>query len=166
MTVRTHPTYVFSQPQIPGVVAAHNHLALTNPSGSGKSIVVGGVFISQVTAGAVAIMDPLRGYLATSVSGGTLELTSAIGRARSTLSDPVGQIRTNGLTATLAAAWFNSPPLLTTGASSAPFVHQVPALVPGGIPVTLLPGESTVLRTEAGDTDQRWNLSIAWLEVG
>lgn len=166
MSVRVHATYVFSQPQISGVVAAHNHLALTNPSGSGKSIVVGGVFISQVTAGAVAIMDPLRGYLASSVSGGTLEPASSIGKARSNLSDPVGQIRTNGVTATLGAAWFNSPPLLAIGANSAPFVHQVPAAVPGGIPVTLLPGESTVLRTEAGDTDQRWNLSIAWLEVG
>lgn len=166
MTAYRRPAYVFSQSQHVGTVAAHNHMALTNPVGSGKVIVVGGVFVSQVAAGAIALVDPLRGWLATGVSGGTLEPASAIGKVKSGLPDPVGQIRTEGLTATLGAAWFNSPPLLAVGAASAPFVHQIPAAVPGGDPITLLSGESTVLRTESGDTNQRWNISIAWLEVG
>lgn len=166
MTVKLLPTYVFSQAQHAGTVAAHNHVALTNPVGSGKVILLGGVFLSQVTAGAVAITDPMRGYLATNVAGGTLEPASATAKVRSTLPDPVGQIRTEGLTATLGAAWFNSPPLLAIGASSAPFVHQIPTSLPGGGSISLLPGESTVLRTESGDTDTMWNISIAWLEVG
>ena len=158
------PTYVFSEPQVPGVVAATNHLALTNPAGSGKVIILGGVFISQVTDGETAAAQPMRGYRATGVSGGTLENVSGIAKAVSTLPDPVGQIRTGNVTATLGAAWFNSPALRATGAATSPFVHQIPAGLPGGYQITLLPGESTVLRTEAGDTDQRWNLSIAWLE--
>ena len=109
------PTYVFSEPQVPGVVAATNHLALTNPAGSGKVIILGGVFISQVTNGETAAAQPMRGYRATEVSGGTLENVSGIAKAVSTLPDPVGQIRTGNVTATLGAAWFNSPALRATG---------------------------------------------------
>ena len=165
MTVKLFPAYGFSQAQHAGTVAAHNHLSLTNPLGSGKLILLGGVALSQITAGAVAIADPLRGWLASDVSGGTLQALSAIVKVRSALPDPVGEIRTEGMTATLGAAWFNSPPLLSTGAASGAFVHQVPASLPGGGTITLAPGESTILRTESGDTDQRWNLSIVWLEV-
>lgn len=165
MTVRLFPAYVFSQAQHAGVVAAHNHVSLTNPTGSGKLIFIGGVFISQVTSGAVAGVDPMRGWLATNVSGGTLQNASAIAKTNSAYSDPVGQIRIDGMTATLGAAWFNSPPLITTGAGSGAFVHQVPATLPGAGSIVLRPGESTVLRTESGDTDQLWNLSIAWLET-
>lgn len=165
MTVKLFPAYVFSQAQHAGTVAAHNHVSLTNPTGSGKLIFIGGVFISQVTSGAVAAADPLRGYLASNVSGGTLQDASAIAKTNSAYADPVGQIRVEGMTATLGAAWFNSPPLLTTGAASGAFVHQVPASLPGGGSIVLRPGESTVLRTESGDTDQLWNISIAWLET-
>lgn len=165
MSVYRHPAYVFSTPQHAGTVAAHNHVALTNPAGSGKVIVLGGVFLSQVNAGAVALVDPMRGWLASGVSGGTLQDVSAIGKVRSSSPDPVGQIRTEGALATLGAPWFNSPPLLSVGAASAPFVHQIPTAIPGSEPITLLPGESTVLRTESGDTNQRWNISIAWLEI-
>ena len=165
MTTKLFPAYVFSQAQHAGTVAAHNHLSLTNPLASGKVILLGGVFISQVAAGPIAVTDPMRGWLASSVSGGTLQSASAIAKVRSTLSDPVGEIRIEDITATLGAAWFNSPPLLATGSASASFVHQVPATRSGAGAITLYPGESTVLRTESGDTDQRWNLSIAWLEA-
>lgn len=168
MTTKIFPAYVFSQAQHAGTVAAHNHLSLTNPTGSGKLILLGGVFISQVAAGPIALTDPMRGWLATGVADGTVEDASAIAKVRSTLNNPVGVIRTDAvaITATLGAAWFNSPPLLSTGAASGTFVHQIPTSLPGGGSITLRPGESTVLRTESGDTDQRWNLSIAWLEAG
>lgn len=155
--------YVFSQEDHPGSAGPHNHLSLTNPTGSGKIIVVAGVFISQITTGAVSVSKAMRGWLATGVSGGTLQLASAIGKVRSTMPNPVGEIRTEGLSATLGAAWFNSPTLQATGASTSGFIHQVPATIPAGS-ITLLPGESTVLRTEDGSTNTQWNLSIAWSE--
>lgn len=156
--------YVFSMAQHPGSVGPHNHLSLTNPTGSGKTIIIAGVFISQVTTGAVSVTDPLRGWLATNVAGGTLHTTSEIGKVRSTMADPVGVIRSEGLTATLGAAWFNSPTLQATGSSTFGFIHQVPATIAAGT-ITLLPGESTVLRTESGSTNTLWNLSIAWSEI-
>lgn len=155
--------YVYSMEQHPGSVGAHNHLSLANPTGSGKTIILAGVFISQVTIGAVSVTEALRGWLATNIAGGTLHPVSDIGKIRSTMPDPVGQIRTEGMTATLGAAWFNSPTLQATGSSTASFIHQVPATIPAGS-ITLLPGEGTVIRTEVGSPNTLWNLSIAWSE--
>lgn len=156
--------YVFSDHEIAGVVAANNFMALTNPTGSGKLILIAGVFISSTTVGAVATTSPLRGFIATGVSGGTLEPANAIAKIRSSMPNPVAEVRTDNPTATLGAAWFNSPSLQGTGASTSSFIHQVPATIAAGT-LTLLPGESTVLRTEAGDVDTRWNISIAWSEL-
>lgn len=156
--------YVYSRPVTPGVAAAHNFLSLANPIGSNRTLVIAGVFISSVIVGdIVATVDPMRGYFATAVSGGTLEGVAAIGKVRSNMPNPVGEIRIANPTATLGAAWFNSPPLLGTAKTASPFVHQVPATLLAGS-LQLLPGEGTVIRTESGDTDQRWNVSIAWNE--
>lgn len=157
--------YVFSQDQVSGIVAANNYISLTNPTGSGKTILIAGVFVSSVIVADIGTaVAPLRGYLATGVSAGTLQAASAIGKMRSTMANAVAEVRTGNPTATLGAAWFNSPPLIGASKGSAPFVHQIPASTPAGS-ITLLPGESTVLRTEAGDIDQRWNISIAWSEL-
>jgi hypothetical protein len=156
--------YVYSRAVTPGVVAANNFLSLENPVGSGRVITVAGVFISSVIVGDITTtVDPMRGWLATALSAGTVEATSTIGKIRSTMSNAVGVIRINNPTATLGASWFNSPPVLGVAKQSAPFVHQVPATIASGS-ITLLPGEGTVLRTESGDVDQRWNVSIAWNE--
>lgn len=156
--------YVYSQPQVTGVVAANNFLALNNPLGSGKTIQVAGVFISSVIVGDItATVDPMRGFLATLISGGTVEPTSAIGRIRSNMPVPSGQIITGNPAATLGASWFNSPPVLGVAKQASPFVHQIPSTIAAGA-IALLPGEGTVLRTQSGDVDQRWNLSIAWNE--
>lgn len=167
MTVKRFPGYVFSRDQNVGVVAAHNHVVLTNPASSSKLILIGGVFLSQTTVGAVSGAPPMRGFLATGVpSGGTLVDAVDIGKSKGTLDDPVGQIRTGNASVTLGAAWFNSPALETIGASSPAFIHQIPTTPPGADTLTLRAGESTALRTTAGDTDQRWNISITWVEVG
>lgn len=157
--------YVYSRAQTPGVVTPNNYLALFNPLGSGRSLVVAGVFLSSSIVGDItATVDPMRGWLATLISGGTLEAASTIGRVRSTMPAPVGQIYINNPAATLGASWFNSPAVLGVAKQASPFVHQIPAAVAGG-PITLLPGEGTVIRTESGDVDQRWNVSIAWSEA-
>ncbi len=156
--------YVYSMNQHPGTVGPHNHIALTNPTGSGRIVIIAGVFLSSVASAATSSTAPMRGYLGSNVSGGTLQPASEIGKIRSNMPDPSGQIRTENVTATLGAAWFNSPPILATGAATPGFIHQVPATIPAGA-LTLLPGESTILRTEDGDVDQQWNISIAWSET-
>lgn len=155
--------YVFSENSVAGVALANNFVSLANPVGSGRVILLAGVFISQLTTGPVSATDPMRGYLATNVAGGTLQPASDIGKVRSTMPNAVGEVRL-GPTATLGAAWFNSPTLQATGASTSSFIHQIPASTAAGS-ITLLPGEGTVLRTESGSTATLWNLSIAWSEI-
>lgn len=157
--------YVYSQAEQPGVVAANNFMTLTNPVGSGKVVIFAGAFISSFIVGDTpATITSMRGYRATAVSGGTLQPASSVGKFQTAYADPVGQIRTGGVTATIGAALFNSPPFIGSVKSSSPFVHQVPIPPQGGL-FTIMEGESLVLRTEAGDVDTRWNLSLAWGEV-
>jgi len=157
--------YVYSQAEIAGVVAANNYMTLTNPAGSGKILVFAGAFISSFIVGdTAATITSMRGYRATTVSGGTLALQSAIGKFQTSQPDPVGQIRSGTVTATLGNALFNSPPYIGAAKSSSPFVHQVPIPPQGGL-FTLAESESLVLRAEAGDVDTRWNLSLAWGEI-
>lgn len=156
--------YVYSRAMTVGVATPNNYLSLANPVGSNRTIVLSGVFISSVIVGDItATVDPMRGWLATAISGGSLEATATIGKVRTTMPNPVGEIRINNPAATLGASWFNSPPVLGVAKQASPFVHQVPATIAAGS-ITLLPGEGTVIRTESGDVDQRWNVSIAWGE--
>lgn len=155
--------YVFSLDEVAGAAAANNYLSLFNPIGSGRNVIFGGAFISCVTAGGSSITAPMRGFRATLISGGTLQLDSASAKFISSNPDPVAEIRTANPAATLDGAIFNSPPAIsaTTGSTA---VHAVP--VPGGTgPFLLVPGEGIVLRTSTGDTDLRWNLSIVWAEA-
>lgn len=157
--------YVYSQAEIAGVAAANNYMTLTNPLGSGKTIVFAGAFISSFIVGDTgATITSMRGYRATAVSGGTLQAASAIGKFQTSQPTPVGEIRIGNPTATLGTALFNSPPFIGAAKSSVPFVHQVPIPPQGGL-FTLTEGESMVLRAEVGDVDTRWNLSLAWGEI-
>jgi hypothetical protein len=156
--------YVFSQEDIPGVAAANNYLSLENPTGSGKVIVLAGVFISSFILADIATTSvSMRGYLATGISGGVTHAVNTIGKVRSSMPNPAGVIRDTNPTATLGAPWFNSPPVIGASKGSSPFVHQIPATIAAGS-ITLLPGEGTVIRQESGDVDARWNISIAWSE--
>ena len=157
--------YVYSQAEVPGVVAANNFMTLTNPVASGKIVVFAGAFISSYIVGDTgATITSMRGYRASAVSGGTLQAASTVGKFQTSQPDPVGQIRTGGVTATLSTALFNSPPFIGAAKGSSPFVHQVPIPPQGGL-FTLMEGESMALRTEVGDVDTRWNLSLAWGEI-
>lgn len=157
--------YVFSQEDIPGVATANNYLSLENPTGSGKVILIAGVFISSFILADIATTSlSMRGYLATGISGGVTHAANTIGKVRSTMPNPVGVIRDTNPTATLGAPWFNSPPVIGASKGSSPFVHQIPATTLAGS-LTLLPGEGTVIRQDAGDVDARWNISIAWSEI-
>lgn len=155
-------SYVFSISNVTGVVAANNYITLVNPSGSGRTVVFGGAFVSSAAAGATSTTEPMRGFRVSAVSAGTLQAASAIAKFNSSNQDAACEVRTNNPTATLGAAIFNSPPTISSSVSSTA-VHVV-AVPPAAGPFILAPGEGIVLRGEAGDVDQRWNLSIVWVE--
>ncbi|HEY6021929.1 MAG TPA: hypothetical protein VIY48_19295 [Candidatus Paceibacterota bacterium] len=155
--------YDFSLPQAVGVVAANNFISLFNPVGSGRVLSLGSVFISSSTTAASTITEPLRGFRITSATGGTLQTTSAIAHFITSDPDTLAEVRTGNPTVTLGAPFLNSPPF-SGGAAGSGTVHVIP--VPGGLaPFTMVEGEGMVLRTNSGDIDQRWNISIVWSEV-
>jgi len=155
--------YVFSADEIPSVVAANNYLTLFNPVGSGKSLYVGGAFVSCVAGGGSNITSPMRGFRITTATGGVLQPASATAKFVSATPDSVAEIRTGNPTVTLGAGIFNSPPALSAGSGGTP-VHQV-LIPPNSGPFLLAPGEGIVFREAVGDVDLRWNLSISWAEA-
>lgn len=155
--------YIFSADEIPGVAAATNYLSLFNPIGSGKTLYVGGAFVSCVTAGGSTVTAPMRGFRITTATGGTLQAVGTIAKFISANPDPVAEVRLGNPTVTLGASVFNSPPPLSAGNGTTP-VHQV-LIPPNSGPFALASGEGLVLRQATGDTDLRWNLSISWAEA-
>lgn len=156
-------SYDFSIANVTGVVAANNYVSLFNPVGSGRVISFGGGFVSSTSAGATSETAPMRGLRITAASAGTLVPASDIAKFSSASPNATAEVRTGNPTVTLGAAIFNSPPTIS-GSVGSTVVHQI-AVPPGAGPFTFAPGEGVVLRTEAGDADQRWNLSLVWVEL-
>lgn len=160
---RLGPAYSFSIGNVAGVVGIRNHLALFNPSGSARSISIGGVFISATANAASATTVSMRGLRVTTASGGTLEASSDIGKFVTADPDPVAEVRTGGPSVTLGPQIFNSPPPTSPGAYSSGFSDKI-VVPPGAGGFILAPGEGFALRTNEGDTAQRWNMSVVWVE--
>lgn len=155
--------YVFSLANTPGVVAANNFLSLFNPVGSGKTAAFSGCFVSSTSAGGTTETEPMRGFRITAASAGTLQAASAVVKFVSTYPNPALQVRTANPTCTIDGAIFNTPPTISATVGSTE-VHSVGSGAQLGV-FSLAEGEGVVLRTAAGDVDQRWNLSIVWGET-
>lgn len=145
----------------PGVAAANNFLSLFNPVGSGKFLSLGGLFFSSYGIGSTTASEPMRGYRVTTATGGVVFSNTA--KFDSRYQSPVAEVRTTNPSVTLGAPIFNSPPPLGTGGIGTQFVHAV-EIPPGAGSFTLLPGEGVVARTESGDVDQFWNITVVWGE--
>lgn len=158
--------YIFVQTGIAGVVAARNHLALFNPASSGITVELSALRISKYAVGDIdGTASPITTSRASSISGGTLQAASAIMRAETGMPNATAEVRTAGPSATLGAAFAASPPILAAAKTSSPYVHDAIVGVPGYNHIILKEGEGIVVRTSAGDVDQRWNIAVAWLEI-
>lgn len=156
--------YTFSVALQSGVVAANNFLSLFNPSGSGKFLVVGGLFLSSYGIGSTTAPEPMRGYRTTAASAGTLANNSTdVVKYDTSYLTPIAEVRTLNPTVTLGSPFFSSPPPLGTGGIGTQFVHSMEP-PPGSGGFILRPGEGIVTRTAAGDIDQYWNITCVWGE--
>lgn len=157
-------SYLFSMDDVPGVVAANNFLSLFNPVGSGKFLYYLGSFISTyVTSGAATTRESMQGHATVAASGGTLQAASNIFKFDSAYANASAEVRTGNPTVTIGPNVFNSPPPINT--TTTQYVHSVGlGLLNIGGPVKIRPGEGIVFTTDAGTTNQTWNISIAWAE--
>lgn len=155
--------YLFSLQRQDSIVAGKNFLTLENPSGSGKLLALGGVFVSYM-ATVAAPAYPLRGYrTASSPTGGTLhDQATEICKLDTALPDSIAVLRSGDPTTTLGPAFFNSP--VGTVKDTVSAVHEIDA--PAGFnPFLLRPGQAVVLRQDVGAVGHLWNISLLWREV-
>lgn len=157
-------TYIYSIANVPGTVASNTFMTLFNPVGSGKQVVVGGMFISTVAAAGTAATQPMRIHrISAAPTGGVLVAVADVFKFNTANPDPVSVLRTGNPTVVLGPPASNTPPPVTTGAGGGQFVHEVDP--PTGTTVLLAPGEGVAINNSSGDTAQRWNISLAWAEV-
>lgn len=158
-------SYIFSVENQPGVVAANNFLTFFNPVGSGRLYILGGAFISCVAGAAATSTRAMRGYrIAAAPTGGSVQAAATVCKLDSNFPDTGADIRISSPTATILAAAWNTPPPVTTGAGGSQFVHEI-SVPAGSQPFTIRPGEGIAINSQVGDTDQVWNLTIAWGEI-
>lgn len=155
--------YLFSVAEDPGIVAANNFASIFNPVGSGRLVFISALFFSCTSSSAAQETAPMRGFRITTATGGVLAAASSVCKFNSLYPDAAAEVRTGNPAVTLGAAAFNFPPVITAGVGGSD-IHDV--TTPAGSPPFILrEGEGIVIRTAAGDTDQRWNYTIAWAEV-
>lgn len=157
--------YVFSQGNIPGVVAANNFLSLFNPSGSGKLITLGAAYMHSEAVAASLTPAPMQGFRITAASAGTLQTNStAVAKFQTSMPTSIAEVRTGNPTVTLGAQIFNAAPVISpnTGGSTPQNIAAAPAVYP---PFLLTEGEGIVLRTASGLTSMAWNISVVWSEI-
>lgn len=148
----------------PGVVAANNFMSVFNPTGSGKAVVF---FVAEVKSYAIAAAsaaDSLTAFRTTAASGGTLISSASVSRFLTTAPNPVAEVRVDNPTTTNVGLALNGfPPPISTGAGTGSLGNS--AAPSSQAAFTCLPGEGLVVTTASGDTDQRWDITLTWLEL-
>lgn len=157
--------YLFSVENLVGVAGANTYLTVYNPVGSGRNLATSAAYVSCVAGGATGATRAMRVYrIGAQPTGGTLAAASDVCKLLTDYRDPIPEIRFGTVTATLQQAFINTPPPVTSGAGGGQFVHII-ELPPGSPPFVAKPGQGVAFNTAAGDTDQVWNITIAWGET-
>lgn len=148
----------------PGVALANNFLSVFNPVGSGKTLIFVQFVAFAYSTGAATATDNMLIFRTTAASGGTLVPASEINKLSTSTANSVAEVRTgNPTTTNLARPFIAVPPMISTGGQGA--TGNSINIVPGGVPFLVEPGEGVVMRTAAGDVDQRWTLGTMWSEI-
>lgn len=163
MTLAAQPTgafFTFNLPDVTGVVAANNYLSLFNPIGSGKTIVIYRATITPWTTAASNTFVSMQALRVTAASGGSLQTPN---KFMSSQAASIAEVRTSNPTVTTTGnTIFSAAPPLSAGAQGA--TAQLVTEIPSGATFVLAPGEGIVAQTSSGNTGQKWNFSLTWLE--
>jgi hypothetical protein len=157
--------YSFDIADVAAVTGARNYLTIMNPSGSGKTLRVTAIVLSYYQVGdASTSVVAIRSYRITAASAGTLAAASEINKFSTSFANTVAEIRYGNVTATPLAAIVSTPPPIGAGKGSTPTIDGARFNPETGL-IVLAQGEGMVIRCEAGDVDQRFNLGFRWAEV-
>lgn len=148
----------------PGVAASNNFMSVFNPVGSGKAVVFFVAEVKSYAIAAAATAASLTAFRTTAASGGTLIAAADVSRFFTVAPNPVAEVRVNNPSTTNVGLALNAfPPPISTGAGAGSSGNT--AAPSSSAAFTCLPGEGLVVLTTSGDTDQRWDITLTWLEV-
>lgn len=155
--------YFYSLADLPGVVAANNFLSVFNPLTSPKILVFYQAQIVSYSVGEAQSANSMLINRTSAASGGTQVAASTMPRFLTTWDNPVAEVRhANPTVTTVSPILVGVAPVISVGVgASASSTQQGPS----GASFVCLPGQGLVMRTAAGDVDQRWNLSFTWAEL-
>jgi hypothetical protein len=157
------PFYFHTVRDAPGSVARKNFLSVFNPANSGRAVVFVVSEVRSYAVGEASVASSLTAFRTTAASGGTLIAASDVSRLVTIHPNPVAVVRENNPTTTDIGLNLNAfPPPISTGAGAS---QAGASQAPSGGAFTCLPGEGLVATTLAGDTDQRWDITLTWFEV-
>jgi hypothetical protein len=162
----THATalFDFSLQRQDSLALGKNFLTVYNPLTSGKTLAMGGIFISYMATNP-APAYPLRGYrISAEPTGGTLHAESEICRFDTQRFAPSTIIRSNNPTIALGAGFFSAAPGITNGQQASSDIQDVDAPL-GFNPFVVYPGEGIVIRQDFGAVGHFWNISVVWREL-
>jgi len=148
------------------VATANNYLSLFNPVGSGKLVTIAQFTAFPYATAAANTTINMDVWRATAISGGTQLAAANISKFDTAQANSITEVRTGNPTATLTGTVpvLAIPPALT--AAGAGVSANVVIIPPSSALFVCRPGEGVVVRMAAGgDTDQRWTLGFAWLEI-
>lgn len=156
--------YTFNLPDQTGVVAANNFFSLFNPITNTKNITIYRATVTPWTSAASNTFVSMQALRITAASGGTVVAPSTISKFNTSQPDSIADIRTaNPTVTTTGITLFSAAPPLSAGAQGA--TAQLVTDIPSGSTFVLQPGQGVVATTASGNTGQKWNFSITWLEA-
>lgn len=152
--------YYFTIVDANGQVGAYNFLAIQNPVGSSKIIVVQSIKYSAYAVTATVVRASMQLLRASAISGGVVETN--ICSQDTSLPAATAVLRSTNPTATLDGriTCFPPPSFGSSGRVSAIGDYAMRA----GEDIMLRPGEGLVFMKAAGDISETFNVGFNWSE--
>lgn len=156
--------YAYTIHDVPGVVAARNFVSLFNPTGSGVFAQIRTVIVNSYPIGLSETYNSMLVQRVSAASGGTLVPATDILHQYTSSTPTSMEVRHSGPTVTLTGLPVLAfpPPIASavpgSGTRAGSFVSAV------GLGPVLQPGEGGVFYTLAGNTNQRWSITVTWAE--
>lgn len=156
--------YSYSVANVAGAATPVTFMTVFNPVGSGKLMSVAAIFNSTVAAAGTSATQPTRIYrIFAAPTGGVVGTAADVFKLDTSYPNPTADYRSGNPSVVLGPPGANTPPPVTTGAGGGQFVHEIES--PLTAQTIIRPGEGIAVHNTAGDTAQRWNVTMVWAEL-
>jgi hypothetical protein len=148
----------------PGVATTNVFASLFNPVGSGRLLAITNLIWGKYVATTATTAASMGFYKITAASAGTDSSTAITPLNPFSAATAKSIFRTGNPTVTLGNILLQQAPPLSAGSfNNAPAITIAATTAAGAL--LLSEGEGIAIRTASGDVNQRWNVTIGFLEL-